>query len=130
MAAQLGTATVIKIGGVTIARGKSAGFEQSADMIDVTTKDSGGDKEFLPGNRSATMSFEGLFDEAITSTAGFDLLNDAVKAGTKVTALFGGSTGKTYSYQAYISNLSRTAPEGDAETFSCTIQCTGAQTEA
>jgi hypothetical protein len=58
------------------------------------------------------------------------LLNDAVKAGTKVTALFGAASGKTYSYQAYISSLSRTAPEGDVETFSCTIQCTGAQTEA
>lgn len=127
---QLGTATVIKINTVTIAFGKSTGFELSADMIDTTSKNSGGDREFLPGNRSATLSFEGLFDEAITSTAGFDLLNDAIKAGTKVTALFGASSGKTYSYQAYISSLSRTAPEGDVETFSCTIQCTGAQTEA
>jgi len=130
MAAQLGTATVIKIGGVTIAKGKSAGFEQSVDMVDTTNKDSGGDREFLPANRSATLSFEGLFDESVSSTAGFDLLNDAIKAGTKVTALFGGATGKTYSYQAYISNLSRTATEGDVETFSCSIQCTGAQTEA
>lgn len=128
--AQLGTPTVIKINTVTIAYGKSAGFEQTVDMLDATNKSSGGDREFLPGNRSATMSFEGLFDETITSTAGFDLLNDAIKAGTKVTALFGGATGKTYAYQAYISNLSRTAPEGDLETFSCTIQCTGAQTEA
>lgn len=127
---QLGTATVIKINTVTIAFGKSTGFELSADMIDTTSKNSGGDREFLPGNRSATLSFEGLFDEAITSTAGFDLLNDAIKAGTKVTALFGALNGKTYSYQAYISSLSRTAPEGDVETFSCTIQCTGAQTEA
>lgn len=127
---QLGTATVIKINTVTIAFGKSTGFELSADMIDTTSKNSGGDREFLPGNRSATLSFEGLFDEGITSTAGFDLLNDAVKAGTKVTALFGAASGKAYSYQAYISSLSRTAPEGDVETFSCTIQCTGAQTEA
>jgi hypothetical protein len=126
---QLGTATVIKIGGVTIAKGKSASFEKTSDMIDVTTKDSGGDREFLPGDRSATMSFEGLFDNAISSTAGYDLLETAQNAGTLVTALFGGSTGSTYSYSAYISNISRSAPEGDAETFTCTIQCTGARTK-
>jgi hypothetical protein len=83
----------------------------------------------LPGDRSATMSFEGLFDNAISSTAGYDLLETAQNAGTLVTALFGGSTGSTYSYSAYISNISRSAPEGDAETFTCTIQCTGARTK-
>ena len=126
---KLGTATVIKIGGVTIAYGKSAGFEKTSDMIDITSKNSGGDREFLPGNRSATMSFEGLFDETISSTAGYDLLETAQNAGTLVTALFGGPTGSTYSYSAYISNLSRTAPEGDVETISCSIQCTGARTK-
>lgn len=127
---QNGTATVLKIGGVRLANGKSVGFEQSVNMIDITNKDSGGDKAFIPGDRSATISFEGLFDEQATSTAGFDLLNDAIKAGSQLTALFGGATGKTYSYAAYASSLSRTAPEGDAETFSCTLQLTGAQTEA
>jgi hypothetical protein len=99
-------------------------------MIDVTNKDSGGNKAFIPGDREATISFEGLFDETITSTAGFDLLNDAIQAGTQLTALFGGATGKTYSYAAYCKSLTRTAPEGDAETFSAEFQLTGAQTEA
>lgn len=125
----LGTATVIKLNGVTIAYGKSAGFEKTSDMIDITSKNSGGDREFLPGNRAATMSFEGLFDATISSTAGYDLLETAQNAGTQVTALFGGPTGSTYSYAAFISNLSRTAPEGDVETISCTIQCTGARTK-
>lgn len=126
---KLGTATVIKINGVTIAYGKSAGFEKTSDMIDITSKNSGGDREFLPANRSATMSFEGLFDETISSTAGYDLLETAQNAGTLVTALFGGSTGSTYSYSAYISSLSRSAPEGDVETISCSIQCTGVRTK-
>ena len=130
MAAQLGTPTVVKSGGVTLAKGTSAGFEQSVDMVDVTNKDSGGDREFLPANRTATITFEGLFDEAVTSTAGFDLLNDAIKAGTQLTILFGGASGKTYQYAAFCSSLSRNAPEGDVETFSATFQCTGAQTEA
>jgi hypothetical protein len=126
---QLGTATVIKIGGVIVAYGKSAGFEKTSDMVDVTSKSSGGDRAFLPGDRSAVMSFEGLFDETISSTAGYDLLETAQNAGTLVVALFGGSTGSTYSYNAYISNLGRTAPEGDAETISCSIQCTGVRTK-
>lgn len=127
MAAQLGTATVLKLGGVTIAKGKSTSFSQSVDMVDVTNKGSAGNREFLPANRSATMTFEGLFDESVTTTAGFELLNLAVQNGTLLTALFGGASGETYSYGAYVSNLDRTAPEGDAETFTCTLQCTGAQ---
>lgn len=130
MAAQIGTATVLKIGGVTLAKGKSVSFAQSVNMVDVTNKDSAGNKEFLPGDRSATMQFEGLMDETITATAGFDLLNDAIKAGTALTALFGAGSGKTYSYSCYASSLSRSAPEGDVETFSCSLQMTGAQTEA
>jgi len=130
MAAQNGTATVLKLNSTIIARGKSNGFEQTANMIDVTNKDSAGNKAFIPGDKSATMSFEGLFDEAIGTTGGFEMLNDGIQAGTLFTALFGGATGKTYSYGAYISSLSRTAPEGDVETFSCTLQLTGAQTKA
>lgn len=124
---QLGTATVLKIGGVTLAKGKSVGFEQSVDMVDITNKDSGGNRQFLPANRSATITFEGLFDEAITATAGFELLNAAVQAGTQLTALFGAASGETYQYSAYVSSLSRTAPEGEVEVFSCTLQCSGAQ---
>jgi predicted secreted protein len=127
---QLGTATVLKINGTILAKGKSVGFEMSSNMVDITNKDSAGNKQFLPGDRSATISFEGLFDETITTTAGFSLLNAAIQNGTQLTALFGAATGKTYSYAAYVSSLSRTAPEGDVETFSCSLQCTGAQTEA
>lgn len=126
MAAQLGTATVLKSDGVIIAKGKTLGFSQSVDMVDITNKDSGGYKQFLPADKTATFQFEGLFDETISATAGFGLLNTKLHAGTAITALFYPSTGTTYSYSAYVSNLERNAPEGDVETFSCTLQCTGA----
>lgn len=128
MAANNGTATILKIGGVRLANGKSVNFDQSVTMLDVTNKDSGGNKAFIPGDREGKVSFEGLFDETISATAGFDLLNSAVQAGTALTAMFAGPV-KNYSYTAYVSGLNRVAPENAVETFTCNLQLSGAQTE-
>ena len=128
---QSGILTLVLVDNVTIAYGRSRGFSQSADMIDISSATSGQDRVFLPSMRSATISFDGLFDETISSTAGYDLLNDKMKAGTKVTVKFGTTVNgeKKYSYDAYIQSLERTAPFDGEETFSCTFQLSGAQNE-
>lgn len=110
----------------------NATISVSADMIDVTTKDSGGDREILPGTRSWTMSGEAML--AYDATNGFSALFAAWKNATATaiviqTAITGD---KKMSGTAYLTSLEQSASGagGDAVSFSYTFEGTGVLTEA
>jgi len=132
MANQLGTATILRIGAITIARGTSVQLSRASNMVDVTNKDSAGNQEVLPGMRSGTMQFEGIFDETQTTGAGFSLLWGYQINGTAVTVKFGTTVvgDKIYTGSCYISNLQMSAPNLDKQTFSCTLTMTGSISES
>jgi predicted secreted protein len=71
-----------------IANGRAAGADLSIDMIEITTKDSSGFKEYVAGEKGGTFQFEGLFEyETSVSSQGLsfdDLVTDAL-AGTAFT---------------------------------------------
>lgn len=117
---------------IAITHQTNASLSCSADMIDVTTKDSGGDRELLPGTRSWTMSGEGGF--AFDAPNGYSALFAAWKNGTVVTPVLQTAvTGdKKYSGSAYLSSLEMTSSGagGDMVTFSYTLEGTGGLTEA
>lgn len=117
---------------VAITHQTDASLSLSADMIDVTTKDSGGDRELLPGTRSWTMSGSAMV--ADDAANGYTSLFSAWKNGTTVTVVIGTAvTGdKKYSGSALLSSLEKTGSGagGDAIQFSYTLEGTGALTEA
>lgn len=132
MAAILGTATVLRVNGTTVAKGTSLAMTRPTNMVDVTNKDSAGNQEVLPGMRSASYQFDGIYDPAVTTGAGFALLFGLQTAGTLVTAIFGPTSGgdRIYTASCFISSLSMAAPSLDKQTYSCTLTVTGAVVEA
>lgn len=113
-----------------IANGRAAGVDVSIDMIEITTKDSSGFKEYVAGEKGGTFSFEGLLEyEASVSTQGLsldDLMTKAL-AGTEFTVRWSSQdTGDQYfESKVLISNVSASAPNNDVATFSATLQMTG-----
>jgi predicted secreted protein len=97
------------------------------DMIDVTNQQSsGGWKEYLPGERGATISFSGVYDEA--GAEGATSLFADMKLGTSVSFKIGEdiATGGAYwSGGGLVSGITVNGPKNDAASYSGTIQVTG-----
>jgi TP901-1 family phage major tail protein len=116
-----------------IANATSNSFDITADMIDVTNKDSAGWKEFITGEKGYTMSIEGIFEEDGSVGAGAlswkDVITD-LTAGTSVTIVMTSNVSGDIklSGAAFFSNLNLSAPNNDKATFTATIQGTGALT--
>jgi len=113
-----------------IANGTAAGVDIAIDMIETTTKDASGFKEYIAGEKGGTFQFEGRLEyDTSTATQGLslkDLATDAL-AGTPFTMRWSSqSTGDEYfESSVLISSLSASAPNNDAASFSCTLQMTG-----
>ena len=114
-----------------IANATSSDFDLTKDMIDVTNKDSGGYKEYLAGEADWTLTCEGIFEEDAggTGISWKDVVTDLL-AGTSVTVVMTSNVSGDLklSGSAFFSNLTLSAPNNDAATFSASIQGTGALT--
>ena len=108
------------------------GFDWSANMINTTTKDTGGTQTFVVGEDQSTHSIEGKLDPAGTYSW-YDLLT-AAQAKAALACLSGEglkTIGESQlSFSALLSGLTRTDPEDDNSTWSATLQITGAITVA
>ena len=136
----LGTLVLINVDGKVLVGQTSLDYNQVVNMIEMSNKTSGDDAEFLPGRVNRTLSVGGLASETPETTeAGYDALDDAVANKTKIQVEFSkytdttGTTGasgtsKRVAY-AWVSNLSKAAPDNDKETFSCDLQITGSVTK-
>jgi hypothetical protein len=102
----------------------------SSNMLDITTKDSAGDKEVMPGLREKTLSVEAQYDGG--DTYNYDYLYAAQEAGTKLQLrLTDNVTGhKQFTFYGYVSGLPLSAPDNEVQTFSFDIAVTGAVTVA
>jgi predicted secreted protein len=117
-----------------IANGRSTSVDISIDMIEITTKDSAGYKEFIPGEKGGTFDFEGLLEQdgsiggSLVSPS--DLVTDAL-AGTAITVRWSSQvSGDTYyESSAYITNVNFSAPNNAEATFTCSLQMTGTITQ-
>jgi predicted secreted protein len=113
-----------------IANGRAAGADLSIDMIEITTKDSSGFKEYVAGEKGGTFQFEGLLEyDTSVATQGLsfdDMVTDAL-AGTAFTIRWSSqSTGDEYlESSVLVSSVSASAPQNESATFSCTMQMTG-----
>jgi len=122
-----GTDLNIYIDGATddpIAHAQSCEISFTQELRDVTTKDSAGDTERLPGKRDWSMSVEALFalDYAATKTGATELF-DALKAGTKLAIKFtnANSGDKEFLGSCYISDLSLNAGVEETVSYSASF---------
>jgi len=104
----------------------------SNDMIDVTNQQSsGGWKEYLPGERGATISFSGVYDES--GAEGATSLFADMKLGTEVAFKFGqdlATGGAMWTGNGLVSGITVNGPKNDAASYSGTIQVSGIVTQS
>jgi predicted secreted protein len=116
-----------------IANATSNSLDISKDMIDVTSKDSAGAKEFIAGEYGYTLNVEAIFEDDASVGASQisykDLVTDLL-AGTLLTIVMTSNvTGdEKYTGSAFFSSLSLSAPNNDKATWTGTLQGSGALT--
>jgi TP901-1 family phage major tail protein len=108
----------------------SASISWTMDVRDASTKDSGGYKESLEGQRSWTIECEGM--TAFDASNGFEALYAIWVARDTVTVKFGTdqSEDQAYSGTCYITSLSVDSGVEDSSSFSVSFEGTGAITAA
>ena len=125
-----GTLIGLYYSGAKVGAATSHELNIESDMIDVTTKDSAGWAEVIPGLKSWDVSMDGLltYDE----TVGYEALMDALTAKTLVAVKLSTEvTGNEKFYgNGYVTSLSQSAEQEAAGTYSCSIKGTGILTRA
>lgn len=129
MAVQNGTSVLLSIGGTTINATTNHDLNLSVDMIDVTTKDSAGSKEYIAGEDDATTTLEGNYDPA--ATYGWSELFAAAIGKAAGTLIFGlqANGSKAYQFSGLLMNLTLSGPKNAAGTWTAEFQKTGPITE-
>jgi predicted secreted protein len=129
MAVTNGTSVLLEVGGVTINGTTSHDMSIITDMIDITTKDSSGSKEYIAGEDDGTISVEGKYDPA--ATYGFSQLFAAQLAKASATLTFGlqASSSKAYRMAGLIMSLTLSGPQNEAGTWTVELQKTGGVAE-
>lgn len=105
-------------------------FNRQKGEIEVTTRSSGMDDEFIPGHRNATYDATGLFSEA---DDGIRAILDNFAADDEVIWFRdrpkGTGTGlPEYTFQGFVTNATVAMPSKEAETVQITIRVSGAVT--
>ena len=121
-----GTVWLLALGGTDLPDQTEGSISVNMDMIDITTKDSSGVRELLPGLRSGSISVSGLVDDQGTGGAG-GVLFTALNSQTVQTIVFGLDSTNDYHYtcSGYCSSLEVSGSTEDNVTYSATFEITG-----
>jgi len=110
---------------------QNVSLSYNVDTIDITNKDSGGNRTLLGGTKSFSLSADGLMDFASTgTTTDFDELFTSARNRTAVTFTFtfapsGTPTGFDYTGSGFITSLEVSGGTEDAPTYSVSIEGSG-----
>ena len=127
-----GTLTVLQMDGTTpLAELTNVTMSLSQETFDVSSKESGGWAEILPGVRSATFSAEGIADFQASNKDLADVFTAFTNRASVAIIWTNGVAGdKKVSCTAYITSCEVNAPMEDTVTYSIEFQSTGALTVA
>ena len=116
----------ITYGGVAIAKLTGWSLEINKETVDITNLDSAGWKEFLVDLKDWSISFDGIVTR--TGTGDYEeLLADMIATDTAVAITIADTAASTtISGNGFITSLPITGAVGDKQTFSGSIQGTGA----
>lgn len=121
---------VLQFENITLVGRTTGSINFTADMLDATTADSAGWKEFISGEKNATLSVGGLYDPEAAEGA-----DDAIGyliAGTQLTWKYGQTTsgGTYYTGEALISSVTIQGDKNTVASYTIEIQNTGTVTPA
>lgn len=112
----------------TIADTRDLSISISDAEIDVSTRDSGGWKETLPGQRSWSASLSGVIDYTVLTTeSGYQAIQDLAISRAPIQLLFGKNSTGSYQYSGsgYIMSADISATYEDAVTWTAEISGNG-----
>lgn len=117
-----GTDLLLSVGGKPIAHSTSHSLEMSTNMRDITSKDTGGWTEKSPGRKEWSAQADALTNYGVDASTrtGFIDLFEIWRTGARVQIVSEGEF--TYTGEAYISSLSKTAPDAENTTYSVTFE--------
>jgi TP901-1 family phage major tail protein len=124
-----GTLLVVKIGGVAVAHSTACSLSVSTDLPDASTKDSGGWAAQIQGQRSWSVSTDGLaVIESAAAGINVEDLFSSVSSRTDVTLTFSTfvSGDKIWTGTAAVESLDFTGDMESPATFSASFTGTGA----
>ncbi len=129
MSVQNGDVLILQVGDVQLGALLSNSFNAASDMLDATTKDSSGAKEYIAGEYGWGMSYEALYDPA--ASEGFSEALGYLKAGTSLDVYWGGLTASDpyFNGSALMSSVDLSGPKNEVASYSGELQGTGAITE-
>jgi predicted secreted protein len=132
-----GTKFGVYAGATKIGYATSASLSINHNLRDTSTKDSGGWRSQLEGQRDFEISVEGMVIFATASGAIADLTvdelyNTYIETRTEFTIKFSTEISGDYKWsgQAFMTSLSMDTPNEDSSTFSASFSGTGALTQA
>tara|TARA_R110002074_G_scaffold110524_1_gene237696 strand:- start:5 stop:424 length:420 start_codon:yes stop_codon:yes gene_type:complete len=108
---------------------QNVSLSANVDTIDITNKDSLGNRTLLGGTKSFSLSADGLMDfEAVAGDTDVEELFTQMLDRTAVTFVFGltGAAGYTVSGSGFITSLEISGGTEDAPTYSVSIEGSGA----
>ena len=116
--------------GTAIAYSTNVSISGNMSSIDVTSKDSGGDKDIIAGLRDWTANCD--FIHAIDSSSNLSAIYTAWAAGTQINVKVSTNTSadKYYHGSAYITSWNADFPNEDKATGSFTVEGDGALSES
>ncbi len=134
-----GTDLILKVSPATsgtpvkLMHSQNVSLSMNVDTIDISNKDSSGFRDLLGGQKSFSLSADGLmdFEAAAGDTDVLELFTQAL-ARTEVDFVFGIDDASLYnmSGSGFITSIEVSGGTEDAPTYSCTIEGTGALTVA
>ena len=110
---------------------QNVSLSMNVDTIDISTKDSAGFRDLLGGQKSFSLSADGLMDFAgVAGDTEVDELFDQMMARTAVTFTFALATpaGYTITGSGFLTSLEISGGTEDAPTYSCSIEGSGSLT--
>ena len=111
---------------------QNVSLSMNVDPIDISTKDSAGFRDLIGGQKSFSLSADGLMDfQATAGDTDVAELFDQMMNRTAVDFTFALATpaGYTITGDGFITSLEVTGGTEDAPTYSCTIEGSGAITK-
>jgi hypothetical protein len=137
MATKIGTFVILKLATKTLVGQSDLSYNNAITMIEVSSKSSGNDSDFVAGRSNKTLSLSGVAGTSAEETeTGYWEMEALAEARTPIAFTIAEYTDKTAtemvigskirSGNALIAKASLTFPDNAKNTFSCDLQVTGA----
>jgi hypothetical protein len=125
MAVRNGSDILLKLASTVVTGSTNSDYKRVYSMLEATTKDSNGAKEYIVGEGDGDITIAGKNDEA--GSNGIWQLQQAAELKQLIAFVWGATSGgsKVITGNCVISDVSITAPQNAVSTWTCTMKISG-----